>query len=167
MSCFKRLILALVLSLSIPTPGLAYAFVCANCSTNFMQMLEYAQSASQLMQLYEQVYQSYQQTVQQIQIAQTNMNQYANMLQNTKQLPANMLAGLKGNLNDLASLTSQLDVQRGEITSLGRIFNTLYPGRELFEGQAKASTPEEVAAANAAYEKYYNDMSAQVDRASM
>lgn len=138
---------------------------CTNCSNTAIQLLEKIQSAQQLNELYKQVSEATQQTAHQLEIVKTTLNQYQNMLQNTMQLPQSVVSELKGQMTQLAQLTNQLRTQRGDLTSLGQIFNELFPGQETLSDLASPTTPEGVAQANAIYQSHWDEWSSKVDQA--
>jgi P-type conjugative transfer protein TrbJ len=142
--------------LAVPTP--AAAIFCSNCSNLFVQALERVTSLEQLSTLTNQYAEAIQQTAQQVQMVQ-------NMMQNTASLPGNLKGQLSGQLTQLASLTSTLKTQRGEMTALAEVFNTLFPEQSMFADLAGAS-PAEIAAANKKYRDHWDSWSNEVDEAS-
>jgi len=70
-----------------------------------------------------------------------------------------------GQLTELASLTSTLKTQRGELTALAEVFNTLFPDQSVFADLAGASIAD-IATANKAYRDHYKAWSTEVDKAS-
>lgn len=159
------IIMTLILALSA-TPSLAVSFVCKNCSTNLVQLLDRVTNVEQLQSLIKQYQEAVEQTRQQIEMVRQNVEQYANMVQNTIQLPANLVKELQGAFTRLASLTSQLKTQRGDIVALGELFTTLFPEQGLF-GDLAGASPREVAAANVRYREEWDKWAKEVDRASM
>ena len=87
------------------------------------------------------------------------------MLQNTAQLPANLVNELRGSLTRLASLSNTLKTQRGDIVALGEIFTNLFPEQSLF-GDLAGASPQEVEAANARYKSEWDKWAKSVDQAS-
>lgn len=152
----KLLKLGMILLLSTPVP--AFAIYCSNCSNMFVQALERVTSLEQLATLTNQYTEAIQQTAQQIQMVQ-------NMIQNTASLPGNLKSQLSGQLSQLASLTSTLKTQRGEMTALAEVFNTLFPEQSTFANLAGAS-PDDIAAANKQYRDHWNSWSNEVDEAT-
>jgi P-type conjugative transfer protein TrbJ len=153
----KNLItLGITVLLALPLP--AKAIFCANCSNIFIQALERITSLKELQTLTSQYSEDIQQTAQQIQMVQ-------NMMQNTASLPGNIKGQLSSQLMDLAGLTGTLKTQRGEMTALAEIFNTLFPEQSEFADLAGAS-PAEIAAANQKYRNHYDTWSSSVDQAS-
>ena len=131
-----------------------------------MQAIEKSQSAKQLSELYKQVSEAVKQTQHQLQLVTTTFNQYQNMIQNTVQLPQTIVNELKGKLTQLAQLTNQLRTQRGDLTSLGQIFNELFPGQDLLSGLATPTTQEGIEQANATYQAHWDEWSKKVDEAA-
>ena len=154
----KKQLLAFALVLAAVRPVTAEVVYCTNCSSKFTQALDRVTNLSQLSTLTNQYTEAIQQTAQQIQMVQ-------NMIQNTASLPGTLKSQLAGQLTDLASLTSTLKTQRGEITALAEVFNTLFPDQSEFADLAGAS-PAEITAANQAYRDHYEAWSNEVDKAS-
>lgn len=146
----------MILMVALPAP--AAAIVCSNCSNIFVQALERITSLEQLSTLTNQYSEAIQQTAQQIQMVQ-------NMIQNTNSLPGSLKGGLAGQFTKLASLTSTLKTQRGEMTALAEVFNTLFPAQSVFADLAGAS-PADIEAANKTYRDHWNSWSSEVDQAS-
>jgi len=146
-------------------PARAATVTCTNCSNMVTQMLERVTSVEQLSALRSQVSEAMTQTAQQIRMVQQNIEQYANMLQNTAQLPSNLINEIKGNITRLASLSSSLQTQRGDMKALGQVFMNLFPEQSLFGNLAGAS-PAQVEQANARYEAEWNKWAANVDQAT-
>jgi P-type conjugative transfer protein TrbJ len=163
----KGIILLSIISMLLnASPARAVSTVtCTNCSNLVTQMLEHITGIEQLSALKNQVSEAVTQTAQQIRMVQQNIEQYANMLQNTAQLPMNLVNELKGNLTRLASLSSTLLTQRGDMVALGQIFMNLFPEQSLFADLAGAS-PEQVAQANARYVAEWNKWAANVEQAT-
>lgn len=152
----KLLILGIAALLALPAP--VKAIFCSNCSNLFIQALERVTNLEELQTLTSQYREAIQQTAQQIQMVQ-------NMIQNTASLPGNVKGQLAGQLTDLASLTSTLKTQRGEMTALAEVFNTLFPEQSEFADLAGADSSE-IAAANQKYRNHYDTWSSSVDQAS-
>jgi P-type conjugative transfer protein TrbJ len=153
----KNLItLGIAVLLALPLP--AKAMFCVNCSSIFIQALERITSLKELQTLTSQYSEDIQQTAQQIQMVQ-------NMMQNTASLPGDIKGQLSKELMDLASLTGILKTQRGDMTALAEIFNTLFPSQSEFADLAGASTAE-IEAANQKYRNHYKSWSSSVDQAS-
>lgn len=161
----KKLLLCLFALVCMASPAHAFVVTCTNCSNMFTQALERVTNMEQLSTMMKEYQEAIQQTQQQIRMVQQNIEQYANMLQNTAQLPANLVNELKGNLTRLANLSGSLNTMRGDVTALGSIFTNLFPEQGFLDGIAGAS-PAEVDAANGRYRKAWDEWSANVDRAA-
>jgi P-type conjugative transfer protein TrbJ len=162
----NRFIYIAVFVLSLyATPAHALTVACTNCSNIVTQMLERVTSMEQLSTLMSDYQESVTQTAQQIRMVQQNIEQYANMLQNTAQLPVNLVNELRGSLTRLANLSSTLRTQRGDMVALGQVFMNLFPEQSLF-GDLAGATPVQVEQANARYEAEWNKWAANVDQAT-
>ncbi len=159
MKAFKQIItLGVMVALLMSGSANAYTVFCSNCSNLFMQALDRATNLQQLTELYSQTSNAISQTTQQIAMVR-------NMIQNTTQLPATLRGELSGQLMQLASLTNQLRTQRGDFTSLGQIFNTLFPDQSMFMDIAHAG-PADIEAANKKLQAHWDTWSRSVDQAS-
>jgi P-type conjugative transfer protein TrbJ len=152
------ILLGVLASLLMSGTANGYTVFCTNCSNLFMQALDRATNLQQLTELYSQTSNAIAQTTQQISMVQ-------NMIQNTTQLPASLRTELSGQLMQLASLTNQLRTQRGDFTSLGQIFNTLFPDQSMFQAIAHAE-PADIEAANRKLQAHWDTWSRSVDQAS-
>ena len=161
----KHILITILSMLLYAAPAHAITVACTNCSNLITQALEHITGIEQLTALHSQVSEAMTQTVQQIEMVRQNVEQYANMVQNTMQLPANLVNELKGNITRLASLSSSLLTQRGDMVALGQIFMNLFPEQSLFGNLAGAS-PAQVQQANARYEAEWNKWAANVDQAT-
>ena len=122
----KLAIISMLCLLSIGTAE-AKTVYCTNCSDRVTQAIEKAQSADQLKQLAKTYAEELEQTQAQLHMVQQNIEQYANMLQNTLQLPATLRAELKNSFSQLAVQQSQLNTYRADIQALSEIFAAVYP----------------------------------------
>ena len=160
----KLLMIAVTLAL-FATPAHALTVTCTNCSMSLIQLLDRITNVEQLTNAIKQYQEAVEQTQQQITMVRQNIEQYENMLQNTMQLPANLVNELKGNLTRLANLSSNLKTLRGDIVGLGQVFNSLFPEQALF-GELAGAGPEQVEAANARYQQQWDKWAETVDQAS-
>jgi len=161
----KKYLLCLAMLVMLASPAQAFVVTCTNCSNMLVQMLDRITNMEELATLMSDYQESITQTAQQIRMVQQNIEQYQNMIQNTMQLPANLVNELKGSLTRLSLLTNKLKTQRGDIVALGEVFNSLFP--ELgFLGGLASSTPERVAEANAKYRAQWDKWAESVDQAS-
>ncbi|MDL2279243.1 P-type conjugative transfer protein TrbJ [Desulfovibrio sp. OttesenSCG-928-G11] len=161
----RYVILAAALCVLSAAPAFAASFVCKNCSTNVVQALDRITNVEQLQNLIKQYQEAVEQTRQQIEMVRQNVEQYANMVQNTIQLPASLVKELQGAFTRLAFLTSQLKTQRGDILALGELFTTLFPEQRLF-GDLAGASPQQMEAAKARYQGEWDKWAKEVDRAA-
>lgn len=138
---------------------------CTNCSNQATQAVQKALSNSQLSEL-KSAYQQYiEQTAQQIRMVQQNVEQYANMLQNTAQLPANLIAEVSGELSKLSKITSELNTLRNDVKGISGVFDQLYRTRDEFK--QLADLPKELMSGSGGvgktYEGFWDDWSERVD----
>jgi P-type conjugative transfer protein TrbJ len=77
----------------------------------------------------------------------------------------NLVNELRGSLTRLASLSSTLRTQRGDMVALGQVFMNLFPDQSLF-GDLAGASPVQVEQANARYEAEWNKWAANVDQAT-
>ena len=161
----KKSLLTLAVLVMFATPAHALTVTCTNCSTNLIQLLDRITNVEQLTNAIKQYQEAVEQTQQQITMVRQNIEQYENMLQNTAQLPANLVNELKGNLTRLANLSSNLKTLRGDIVGLGQVFNSLFPEQSLF-GELAGASPEQVETANARYQQQWDKWAERVDQAS-
>ena len=161
----KKYLLSLAMLALLSTPAHALTVTCTNCSNTLVQMLDRITNVEQLSTLINEYHESITQTAQQIRMVQQNIEQYQNMVQNTVQLPANLVSELRGSLTRLANLSSNLKTLRGDIVGLGQVFNSLFPEQSLF-GDLAGAGPEQVEAANRKYQQQWDTWSETVDQAS-
>ena len=161
----KYIALTLVALALFAAPAHAITVTCTNCSTNLIQLLDRITNVEQLTNAIKQYQEAVEQTRQQITMVRQNIEQYENMLQNTAQLPANLVNELKNSLTRLASLSSTLRTQRGDIVALGEIFTKLFPEQALF-GTLAGASPQQVEEANRRYRAEWDKWSESVDQAS-
>jgi P-type conjugative transfer protein TrbJ len=131
-----RIFLALTITLWLfasAGPASALTVACVNCSNNWTQMMERVTSLEQLRSLLNTYHESIQQTQQQIALVQNNIQQYQNMVQNTLNLPGNLLGQVKGEFSKLAQLTNQLNLQKGDYLAMSEVFNETYPELNLIK----------------------------------
>lgn len=161
----KKYLLSLAVLVLFATPAHALTVTCTNCSTNLIQLLDRITNVEELSNAIKQYQEAVEQTRQQINMVRQNIEQYENMLQNTAQLPANLVNELKNSITRLAHLSSTLRTQRGDIVALGEIFTNLFPEQALF-GTLAGASPEQVEEANRRYREEWDKWSDSVDQAS-
>ena len=123
----KSLILVLLFGLAGVGMAEAKTVYCSNCSTRTTQAIEKATSVDQLKQLAKSYAEELEQTEAQLRMVQQNIEQYANMLQNTKQLNPNLRSELKSSFIKMAMQQSALNTYRADIQALSEIFAEAYP----------------------------------------
>ena len=121
---------------ALSTPGWALTVACVNCSDNWTQQMDRITNLEQLKNMLSSYRETVQQTQQQIALVQNNIQQYNNMLQNTVNLPANLLSEVKGKFSELAKLTNQLNLQKGDYLAMSQVFDETYPQLELIKSIA-------------------------------
>lgn len=119
------LCLALVLS-CFAAEASAKTVYCSNCSTKVTQAVEKATSVDQLKTLLKAYDESIKQTAAQLQMVQQNIDQYANMVQNTAALPASIIRQIAYELSRFGQITNALNTMRNDVAGLGKIFDALY-----------------------------------------
>lgn len=146
----------------------AYSVYCTNCSSQFMQALQYAIQGSKLAEL-KKAYDEYiSQTAQQIKMVQQNIEQYANMVQNTVKLPSNLIQEISGELTKLGRVTSALNTLRDDVQGMASVFDQLYKTQDQFKNLA--NLPKELltgsGGASEQYGQYWDDWSKRVDEST-
>lgn len=114
------------LALASPYQSCAKTVWCANCSEKFTQALDRVTNVEQLRNIVADYQESVQQTIQQVRMVQQNVEQYANMVQNTIGLPVEVYGKVHGTFTRLANLTSQLQTSRGDLSAMAGIFRNIY-----------------------------------------
>jgi P-type conjugative transfer protein TrbJ len=132
----------------------AYTVYCTNCSEKMTQALDRATNVQQLDTIARQYSEDVQQTAQQIHLVQLNIEQYQNMLQNTKNLSPENLSALSGEFRKLSALQKQIKLQRGDAEALQRTYEEVYPGADAMSGQT-----------NDEYQQRWREWSQESDRA--
>lgn len=143
----------------------AKAFYCTNCSTKLVQSLEQVQSYVTMRDMAVQIKEAYQQTIHQFNILQQEIAQYQNMVQNTMQLPAEIIAEVKGKMAELARLYEKIKTFRGDIVALGQIFAELYPDQSFLANLAGAA-PDKIDDAIAQYRDHWDKWTKRVDESA-
>ena len=161
----KKYILSFVMLLMLSAPAHALTVTCTNCSNSLVQLLDRITNMEELNNAIAQYGELIVQTEQQIRMVQQNIEQYQNMLQNTMQLPANLIGEVQSAFTRLASLTGQLKTLRGDVVALGEIFTNLFPEQSLFKGLA-GSSPANMADAIDRYRLEWDKWAKRVDTAT-
>ena len=134
--------------------GYAYSGYCKNCSEKWTQALDRITNVQQLATAMDHYAEGVRQTTQQIRMVQQNIEQYQNMLRNTKNLSPSLLSSIAGDFRRLGELQRQLELQRGDFASMQRVYQEMYPG---YDGMAKQT--------NQQYQQRWKQWSAESDRA--
>jgi len=159
MRTILSLALTVLMAAALAAPASAEIVYCTNCSDMWTQQMDRVTNLEQLQNTIKQYQEAIQQTQQQIALVQNNIQQYQNMLQNTANLPQNLLNEVKGKFSELAKLTNNLKLQKGDYMAMGQVFDDIYPGLDIIKGLAGGDsemTPGEV----------WNKWSEEVDRAA-
>lgn len=99
---------------------------CVNCSENATQALERVTNLEQLQTLLKEYDEAIQQTAAQLEMVQQNIEQYANMVQNTVMLPANLINKISTKLTEAGRITAALNSMRADIQGLANVHDALY-----------------------------------------
>lgn len=148
-----------LLTLALASPGLAMTVVCANCSDNFTQQMDRITNLEELKNVIGTYHESIQQTQQQIELVRNNILQYKNMLQNTLKLPQNLLNEVLGQFSDLAELTNELNLLKGDVMAMSEVFNDIYPEMDMIKEMAASAGEKDI-------KGVWDKWSKEVDRAS-
>ena len=148
-------------------PAQAATVYCKNCSTSLVQAIERSQSYQQMKDIALKLQEGYKQTMHQFNILQQEIAQYQNMVQNTMQLPASVIAEVKGKIAKLAALSQQIKTFRGDITALGQAFTQLFPAQSSWGELSAGSTDAEITEFNQRYRDHWERWSKGVDEAEM
>lgn len=145
--------------LAVSTPTWAATVVCANCSDIWTQQMDRITNLEELQNAIKTYQEAIQQTQQQIQMVANQIKQYENMIQNTVNLPQNILNEMKGKFSELAKLTQNLKLQKGDYMAMGQVFDEIYPGLDIIKGLANGDSTKSIA-------EVWNEWSQEVDRAA-
>ena len=158
----KRLLCSLVsmVLVFLAAPAWSLTVTCVNCSTVWTQMMDRITNLEELSNAVKTYHEAMEQTQKQIQILQTTIQQYENMLKNTANLPQNILGEMKGTFSQLAQLTNNLNIQKGDYMAMGQVFDDVYPGLGIIKGLAGGDSDMTV-------DEIWEKWSAEVDRAAL
>lgn len=128
----KRVIaLTIAIAFGLAQPAAAVTVWCSNCSDKWTQAMERSTSLEQLRNLLKTYQEAVAQTEQQVALVRNSIQQYETLLRNTKNLPHDLLDGLKGEFRNLAVLTRDLKLQKGDFLATSQAFDLLYPGLDM------------------------------------
>ena len=122
----------------------AVTVVCANCSTEWTQMMEQSTNLEQLQYMLSTYREAITQTTQQIELVRNNIQQYQNMLKNTLSLPGDLINQVKGEFARLAKLTNEIRGLKADILATGEVFDNLYPEMEMIRNMAGGDSDVDV-----------------------
>lgn len=150
----KFMFLIFTFFIFMASPSYAKSGYCTNCSEKWTQALDRVTNVQQLATAMDHYAEGVRQTTQQIRMVQQNLEQYQNMLQNTKNLSPSLLSSIAGDFRRLGELQRQLKLQRGDLESMQRVYQDMYPGYDGMSGQT-----------NGQYEQRWKQWSAASDQA--
>ena len=156
----KKFIFVILFALASVNLAEAKTVYCTNCSTRTTQAIEKATSIDQLKTLAKQYAEEMEQTEAQLRMVQQNIEQYANMLQNTKQLNPNLRAKLKDSFIQMAMQQTALKTQRGDIQALSEIFAQAYPDYAELSGMVTSGSGQDE------YREQWDNWAKEINRAS-
>ena len=144
---------------ALAAPAWSATVYCTNCSTTWTQQMDRITNVEKLQNAIKQYQENIQQTQQQIQMVANQIKQYENMIQNTVNLPQNVLNEMKGKFSELAKLTQNLKLQKGDYMAMGQVFDQIYPGLDIIKGLAGGDATKPIA-------EVWDQWSKEVDRAA-
>ena len=156
----KKFIFVILFALANVNMAEAKSVYCTNCSNNMIQAIERATSIDQLKELSKQYAEDLEQTEAQLRMVQQNIEQYANMFQNTKQLNPNLRAKLKDSFIQMARQQTALKTQRGDIQALSEIFAQAYPNYAELSGMVTSGSGQDE------YREQWDNWAKEINRAS-
>lgn len=161
-----KIIVAFALSFVFLTnTASAYTVYCTNCSDKFTQAIERVTNLEQLQSMLKAYDEYVMQTMQQVEMVRQNVEQYTNMIQNTVQLPQNLINEVTSNFQKLAQVTNTLSTLRGDVSALGQIHQSLYMGQDGLRGIV-STAPKQMSQHNQQYRQEWDKWSRRVDDAS-
>lgn len=145
----KQAMMLMVLFILMASNASAMTVYCTNCSNRFTQALDRITKIEQLQTLMSQYDQDLLQTAKQARMVLQNIEQFQNMLENTKSLSPATLIRLKDTFVRLGQMVGTVNQHKGEVDALGEVFNAAYSnygeiGEMVRQGtsMAKAATQE-------------------------
>ncbi len=162
----KSLVFALLVCCAAPAaPVHADTVYCWNCSENVTQALDRVTNLEQLQTLIKGYDEAIQQTAAQLEMVQQNIQQYANMVQNTVRLPREVIRRISDKLSEAGRITAALNSMRADIQGLARIHEELYGTRDDLKNLA--NLPRNLLTQGvSAYHTSWDTWSDRVDRAT-
>lgn len=162
----KSLVFALLVCCVAPAaPVCADVVYCTNCSNKTIQALERITNLEQLRTLIKGYDEAIQQTAAQLEMVQQNIEQYANMVQNTVRLPRELIGQISSKLTEAGRITAALNSMRADIQGLARIHEELYGTRD--DLKELANLPRDMLTQGvSAYHTSWDTWSERVDQAT-
>lgn len=146
-------------------PAHAETVYCWNCSDKVTQALDRITNLEQLQMLLKEYDEAIQQTAAQLEMVQQNIQQYANMVQNTVRLPRELIGKISAKLSEAGRITAALNSMRADIQGLARIHEELYGTRD--DLKKLANLPRNLLTQGAsAYHTSWDTWSDRVDQAT-
>lgn len=133
----------------------AEAIYCSNCSTKFVQALDRVTNVSQLSTMMSQLDNDVAQTAHQLRMVQQNVEQYENMMKNTKNLDPNVLSEMQGEFRRMGNLIRELDTRKAEADAAARKYQEMYPDQAAIGGMGQGE-----------YQQQWDTWAAENDRAA-
>ncbi len=161
----KKNIISIGLLLTFTSHAHAWTIWCANCSTEWTQLMDRVTNIEDLRYMTMEYSESIKQTYQQIELVKNNIQQYENMIKNTVNLPQNLLSHLTDDLSNLAMLTNSLSTIKSDIAGMGAIFDKLYPDQSFYKDIAQLGY-EEQDEGNIVINAEMDEMSKRIDEAT-
>ncbi|EKP0318701.1 P-type conjugative transfer protein TrbJ [Aeromonas veronii] len=121
-------------------PTQAYAIYCANCSTFYQQMYEYAEAVNTALNTAEQL--------------QTQIQQYNNMVTQGTGLPSSMFSNIAADLQNVVSIYNRSQSLGRNIQNMDSAFNTQFPGFQSYLNSVGASAGPASSTMPDRYEKW-------------
>ncbi len=133
----------------------AKAIYCSNCSTKFVQALDRVTNVSQLSTMMSQLDNDVAQTAHQLRMVQQNVEQYENMMKNTKNLDPSVLSDMQGEFRRMGNLIRELDTRKAEADAAARKYQEMYPDQAAIGGMGQGE-----------YQQQWDTWAAENDRAA-
>jgi len=159
-------ILLTLIAVLLTAPAYGYTVYCTNCSNTAVQSMQHALASQQLANLRDAYTQYVEQTAQQLRMVQQNIEQYANMVQNTLQLPADIISEISSELSKLSAVTNTLHTIRNDITGMANAFDELYRARDELKDLANLPADLLQNGGSDTYQSHWDKWSRRVDEST-
>ncbi|WMW66366.1 P-type conjugative transfer protein TrbJ [Nitratidesulfovibrio liaohensis] len=137
------------------SPSEGKTVYCSNCSTKFVQALDRVTNVSQLSTMMSQLDNDVAQTAHQLRMVQQNVEQYENMMKNTKNLDPSVLSEMQGEFRRMGNLIRELDTRKAEADAAARKYQEMYPDQAAIGGMGQGE-----------YQQQWDSWAAENDRAA-